>query len=69
MITNVLFWVIGLLLGMLFGKFIADYHWSSNSWGPQRNLYNGRFYKVIELENKHSWEYADIHRESGDKEV
>lgn len=63
MITNVVFWIIGVLIGLLIGKFLADYHWSSNAYGPQRNLYNGRFYKVIEIKSKTSWENADIHRE------
>ena len=57
----VLFFIIGFLIGLLFGKFIADHHWSGNAYAPRRILYNGKFYKVLDIKSSVSCDCMYLH--------
>lgn len=50
---------VGFLLGCLFGKFIADFHWSHNADEPRRIFYKNNFYKVLRLHDYMSKSYLD----------
>lgn len=50
------------LIGIEIGHLLTDISWKVNSNVPARILKHGKFYKVIKIKSKHSWEMADIHR-------
>lgn len=49
----VLLYLIGLICGILIGSFIFNHKWKCNAY--QQQILN-RFYKVVDLRNKHSIE-------------
>ena len=55
------FFVIGIILGIWFGQFVVNIRWSENAYGPQRFLYNKRFYKVYEIDHSVSFDYLNEH--------
>ena len=46
---------------VILGAFLRNDAWASNAMQPQRMLYSGRFYKVVELGNAESMRCLEIH--------
>jgi len=55
----ILIFLCGILIGCLFGKFIADFNWSHNADEPKRIFYKNDFYKVLRLHDYLSKSYLD----------
>ena len=55
------FFIVGIVIGLWFSRFMTDIKWSENAYGPQRILFNKRFYKVYEIDHSVSWDYLNHH--------
>lgn len=54
--------LLAFLLGFFCGGFMIDHKWISNSNYPQSILHKNKFYKTIEIGNKSSWYFAELHK-------
>ena len=56
-----------LIVCVILGAFLRNDAWASNARQPQRMLYRGKFYKVVEIGNAESMRCFEIHTNEADR--
>lgn len=62
MSIQILITLAAFLAGLELAQFITNLEWKQNSKVPVRLLKGKKFYKVIDINSRKSWKWADLHR-------